>query len=127
MTKKEFETRTGVPVTETEFWSINDVYNNSNVDKDEFCRLWKKMNPVRVATANAARTAEEKRMQEMEKAMDIVSRSCSFDYDADAMLTLRKRDINFLESIGIDMYDAYGYKKLYKVRYEILVKFGMVA
>lgn len=83
--------------------------------------------PVRVATANAARTAEEKRMQEMEKAMDIVSRSCSFDYDADAMLTLRKRDINFLESIGIDMYDAYGYKKLYKVRYEILVKFGMVA
>lgn len=43
MTKKEFETRTGVPVTETEFWSINDVYNNSNVDKDEFCRLWKKM------------------------------------------------------------------------------------
>ena len=82
MTQKEFETRTGVPVTETEFWSINDVYNNSNVDKDEFCRLWKKMNPVRVATANAARTAEEKRMQEMEKAMDIVSRSCSFDYDA---------------------------------------------
>lgn len=127
MTRNEFETRTGVQVTDTEFWSINEVYNNSNVDKDEFCRLWKKMNPVRVATANAAKTAEEKRMQEMEKAMDIVSRSCSFDSDADGMLTLRKRDINFLESIGIDMYDTYGYKKLYTIRYEILVKFGLVA
>lgn len=127
MTRNEFETRTGVQVTDTEFWSINEVYNNSNVDKDEFCRLWKKMNPVRVATANAARTAEEKRMQEMEKAMDIVSRSCSFDFDADGMLTLRKRDINFLESIGIDMYDTYGYKKLYTIRYEILTKYGLIA
>jgi hypothetical protein len=127
MTRNEFETRTGVQVTDAEFWSINEVYNNSNVDKDEFCRLWKKMNPVRVATANAARTAEEKRMQEMEKAMDIVSRSCSFDFDADGMLTLRKRDINFLESIGIDMYDTYGYKKLYTIRYEILTKYGLIA
>lgn len=127
MTRNEFETRTGVQVTDVEFWSINEVYNNSNVDKDEFCRLWKKMNPVRVATANAARTAEEKRMQEMEKAMDIVSRSCSFDFDADGMLTLRKRDINFLESIGIDMHDTYGYKKLYTIRYEILTKYGLIA
>lgn len=127
MTRNEFETRTGVQVTDTEFWAINEVYNNSNVDKDEFCRLWKKMNPVRVATANAERTAEEKRIQEMEKAMDIVTRSCSFDFDADGMLTLRKRDINFLESIGIDMYDTYGYKKLYTIRYEILAKYGMIA
>lgn len=127
MTRNEFETRTGVQVTDTEFWSINEVYNNSNVDKDEFCRLWCKMNPVRVATARSAKTAEEKRMQEMEKAMDIVSRSCKFDFDADGMLTLRKRDINFLESIGIDMYDTYGYKKLYTIRYEILKKYKLIA
>jgi hypothetical protein len=127
MTRNEFETRTGVQVTDTEFWSINEVYNNSDVDKDEFCRLWKKMNPVRVANAKAEKDAQEKRMQEMEKAMDIVTRSCSYDFDADAMTTLKRREVNFLESIGIDMYDTYGYKKLYTIRYEILVKFGLVA
>ena len=127
MTRNEFETRTGVQVTDTEFWSINEVYNNSDVDKDEFCRLWKKMNPVRVANAKAEKDAQEKRMQEMEKAMDIVTRSCSYEFDADAMTTLKRREINFLESIGIDMYDTYGYKKLYQVRYEVLVKFGLAA
>ena len=127
MTRNEFETRTGVQVTDTEFWSINEVYNNSDVDKDEFCRLWKKMNPVRVANAKTEKDAQEKRMQEMEKAMDIVTRSCSYEFDADAMTTLKRREINFLESIGIDMYDTYGYKKLYQVRYEVLVKFGLAA
>ena len=127
MTRNEFETRTGVQVTDTEFWSINEVYMNSDVDKDEFCKLWKKMNPVRVANAKAERDAAEKRIEEMQKAMDIVTSSCVFDFDADAMTTLKRRDVCFLESIGIDMYDAYGYKKLYQVRYDVLVKFGLVA
>lgn len=127
MTRNEFETRTGVQVTDTEFWSINEVYNNSDVDKDEFCRLWCKMNPVRVATARAAKTEEENRIAEMERAMDVVTRSCKFDFDADAMTTLRKRDVVFLENLGIDFYTPYGYKKMYEVRYEILKRYGMVA
>jgi hypothetical protein len=85
------------------------------------------MNPVRVATARGAKAEEEKRIAEMEKAMDVILRSCKFDFDADAMTTLRKRDIVFLENLGIDFYTPYGYKKMYEVRYEILKRYGMVA
>jgi hypothetical protein len=44
----EFVERTGVYVGIDEFNTIVKVYNNSDVDKDEFCKLWAKMNFARV-------------------------------------------------------------------------------
>lgn len=51
MTQQEFYTRTKVNVSDAEFEAINEVYNNSDVDKDEFCRIWKQMNKSRVEKA----------------------------------------------------------------------------
>lgn len=48
----EFVGRTGMNVDSAEFDAIVEVYNDSDVDKDEFCRLWVKMNLNRVAAFN---------------------------------------------------------------------------
>lgn len=49
----EFVERTGVYVSIDEFDTIVEVYNNSDVDKDEFCKLWAKMNFARIKEAKA--------------------------------------------------------------------------
>lgn len=43
MTQKEFEERTGMKVNVNEFDRVHDIYMacGDNVDKDEFCTLWK--------------------------------------------------------------------------------------
>ena len=53
MTQQEFFNRTNVKVSEDEFWAINAMYNYCEVDKDEFCKMWCKMNPDRVKAAKA--------------------------------------------------------------------------
>lgn len=42
MLRIEFEERTGVRVSEDEFTKITEDYMNSELDKDQFCKLWKK-------------------------------------------------------------------------------------
>ena len=108
MTKQEFETRTHVEVTMKEFENINEMYMASDADKDEFCRLWSKMNHIRVARAKEAKEIATKEMMIKEKALDIVARmhALTTDWFADAMTSLRRRDIAFLESIGFDMYSG---------------------
>ena len=47
MTKQEFIQRAIVKVSDDEFNAINTVYMASNVDKDTFCAMWRKMNSSR--------------------------------------------------------------------------------
>ena len=42
MTQQEFETLTGLTVTTNEYTYIERVYMASNLQKDEFCKEWKK-------------------------------------------------------------------------------------
>ena len=56
----EFVERTGMNVNSAEFDAIIEVYNNSDVNKDDFCKLWVKMNFNRVATYKAKKAKEEK-------------------------------------------------------------------
>jgi len=51
MTQQEFFNRTGVEVSNDEFFAIHEVYCNSELDKDEFCKMWCKMNKTRVQNA----------------------------------------------------------------------------
>ena len=53
MTQKEFTQFTGVQVSNNEFWAINEVYNNSEANKEEFCQMWCRINSNRVAEAKA--------------------------------------------------------------------------
>lgn len=48
MTQKEFEERTGIKPTEEEFDYIHAVYMNTSMDKDTFCKEWKKYGESRI-------------------------------------------------------------------------------
>ena len=60
MTKQEFTNRTQVEVSNEEFEAINEVYMNSDLDKDEFCKMWVKMNKTRVQNAKVERMIKAK-------------------------------------------------------------------
>lgn len=60
MTKQEFFERTGVEVSDNEFWALHETYCFSELDKDEFCKMWCKMNPRRVKNAKVERMIKQR-------------------------------------------------------------------
>jgi hypothetical protein len=60
MTQQEFTQRVNVEVSNKEFETINEVYMNSDLDKDEFCKMWVKMNKTRVQNAKVERMIKAK-------------------------------------------------------------------
>ena len=48
MTQKEFEERTGITPTAEEFDYIHAVYMNTSMDKDAFCKEYKKHGESRI-------------------------------------------------------------------------------
>ena len=65
MTQQEFTTRTKVEVTTEEFEAINVVYMNCDLNKDDFCAMWRKMNKSRVEQAKAE--IKEKSIQDRKR------------------------------------------------------------
>lgn len=55
MTQQEFTQRTKVEVSTSEFEMLNEFYMSCECEKDEFCKMWCKMNPNRVKNAKAER------------------------------------------------------------------------
>lgn len=55
MTQQEFTLRTGVEISRSEFDATHTVYMFSELDKDEFCEMWCKMNATRVKRAKVER------------------------------------------------------------------------
>lgn len=60
MTQQEFTQRVNVEVSNKEFEAINEVYMNSDLDKDEFCKMWVNMNKTRVQNAKVERMIKAK-------------------------------------------------------------------
>ena len=66
----EFIERVGMEVSSSEFEIINNMYMLADVDKDEFCKLWAKMNFARIKTAKEQKAKEEKE----EKAIEYITK-----------------------------------------------------
>lgn len=62
----EFVERVGMEVSSSEFEIINEMYTFSDVDKDEFCKLWAKMNFARVKAAKEQKAKEAKEAKAIE-------------------------------------------------------------
>lgn len=60
MTQKEFQDRVKMRVPAGEYTAIEVVYMNCDLEKDEFCKMWAKMNAKRIAAYQKA----EKEKQE---------------------------------------------------------------
>lgn len=62
MTQQEFESRVGIEVTPEVFGWINNAYMDCDLDKDAFCKKWKRVNKKLVAEYKAhmaARVAKD--------------------------------------------------------------------
>jgi hypothetical protein len=53
MLQKEFEERVGMKVTPYEYGVIETLYNDSDLEKDEFCAKWKKNDRMEMGELNA--------------------------------------------------------------------------
>lgn len=40
MTQKEFEERTGLKLNADGYKEVEEIYMNTDLDKDQFCKLW---------------------------------------------------------------------------------------
>lgn len=104
MTYQEFTTRTNVEVSTKEFDAINEVYMNSDVDKDEFCKMWCKMNAVRVERAIAEKKAAEKEEKLVWELAQIANREYTIDeYGEVAEEVLTKKQIKLMNEAGISL------------------------
>lgn len=64
MLRSEFEQRVNYKVTEEEFKSINEMYMDTDLDKDDFCLLY---NTSKVITQKVADVARERKQFREEK------------------------------------------------------------
>ena len=129
MTQKEFTERTKVEVSNDEFEAINVVYMNCDLDKDEFCKMWCKMNRNRVFVAK-----EKMKKQAQEEADRNVLRKF-YDKTSDPIhwwtaiiyVNMTTREIEAMTHAGITFANecGSGVKYLYDIRHEIGKHLGM--
>jgi len=123
MLQSEFEARVQMTVPEAEYWHINEVYNNSDLDKDEFCKLWVKMNQNRVAKAKAETKAREEQEALKSKLWRILEKYAPKDYYwkevhfADMVMTIT--EVKNVQKAGIPLTENGMASRLSTVLYEI--------
>lgn len=71
MTQQEFYTRTGVMPSAEEWWYIHDSYCDSEKDKDDFCKMWKRMNEKRVRESIEQAKHEAQRQADIRRALKV--------------------------------------------------------
>lgn len=103
MTIQEFQSRTQVSVDVSEFESITMVYMQSDVDKDTFCKMWRKMNATRVMAAKG----KAKKQQTIDKVFSMVMTNPEWTdvehYNDIAVTVLSSKDKALIELIGISL------------------------
>lgn len=101
MTQQEFETRVKVKVSPNEFEHINEVYMNSDLNKDEFCKLWVKMNQTRVNKAKDEALIEKTNQKIRDGLYDILNRSWEEKWLEKADDVFNDSQKRLLEKVGI--------------------------
>lgn len=135
MTQIEFTNRTNVQVTSSEFEAINEVYMNCDLDKDDFCKMWMKMNKSRVEKAIAAEKAARMVEKQRETAFNIYCKLNTLPFEASTKLAvnvLTDKEETFCEGIGIKMQEWsswYGcniFRQTISVSYDLGVYCGAI-
>lgn len=115
MTQKEFQDRVKMQVSAQEYAAIEVVYMNSDLEKDEFCKMWKKMNAKRIAVYLKS---EKEKQEKYEHIAFLYSIMCmlrnlayesGWDSSSEKLITNKVR--KELEKANID-YMEYNYIKM---------------
>lgn len=115
MLQKEFEERTGVNVSLDEYSAIETVYMASDLDKDEFCHVWCRMNSSRIKAAKKALAEKEAEAKERTRLLNIVEKidkkrkNLKYDYIIEPLTVdfLSESEIVFLLDHNIMMNISY--------------------
>lgn len=103
MTQQEFETRVQMKVSNYEFGCINEVYMNSDLEKDDFCSMWILMNRSRVNAAKEKAMKEAREQRLREDLYDIINRNHDKSYNLFASDYFTKKQKMLLVKVGITM------------------------
>lgn len=132
MLQQEFEKLVGMTVTSEEYNAIEMVYMASDVNKYEFCALWKQMNPERVKKAKADAKAKAEKEALKEKLSKIYYKydwkPYGWKFDTLVHTALGKREEQVLEQAGIELKEwnsnaeYYLYKRMTTILHEIRMK-----
>lgn len=109
MLQKEFEDRTGIKVSLKEYSAIEEVYMESDLDKNEFCKMWCKMNTGRIKAAK--KELAEKEAKETTRLLYIITKidrkrqkvRYNFMEEPLSVHFLSESEIRFLQKCGIKM------------------------
>lgn len=123
MMQKEFEERVIVKVSAKEYEAIETVYMQSDLDKDEFCKLWIKMNKSRVNQAKKDKVEEEEKEKTRTMLFELSNIPQEKDFSLLADNYYNKKSKKVMESVGITMQDTSNrvpiFKSVSRVVYEI--------
>jgi len=124
MLQKEFEER-AIKVTEREFSAINAVYEYSDLEKDEFCKLWCKMNYARVAAYKKAQKKLAVEQANKDLLYSIYWKLADMQYFLPIDENLSKKELSSLKEAGIEIYSQhYNAENLYKQTVEVRYDLG---
>jgi hypothetical protein len=105
MTQQEFTNRTQVEVSYNEFNAIHEVYMNSDLDKDEFCKMWVKMNKTRVQRAKEEAKAEAYEAKKREFLYDFINQD--FDWSKLVAEYVSYEESKKFKAYGFDVEEPY--------------------
>ena len=127
MTKQEFTQRVNVEVSNSEFEAINVVYMNSDLNKDEFCKMWVKMNPSRVKEAKVEKMLKAKDEAYRDALHKFYNKTNGEDlWTPICYVKISVYDVQAMSHAGIKLANENGRcKYLSDVRYEIGQYLGM--
>ena len=129
MTQQEFFNRTNVKVSEDEFWAINAMYNYCEVDKDEFCKMWCKMNKSRVDAAKRkikAQKKDDKCKAILDKWFDGLKNSLYLEQNYDLLFVYSKIPAGFVEALSRFDLRIESRDSLSDVYFKVGFKFGYI-
>lgn len=102
MTQQEFIERTGITPTEEEFDYIHAVYMNTSMDKDEFCKDFKKhgdssiLRDVHARAVNFELQSKQAQVAFKEMAEFLVGKACAYedsDFYRQAVVLVGQREV----------------------------------
>lgn len=127
MRQFEFEERVKMQVSQKEYEAIEVVYLSSDLDKDEFCKMWVKMNKSRVAAAIEAEKKRQERVELEDRAWLVyfkVKNTIDADYnrwDDYCSSLLNQKEQTLVEKLGMKT----AWKSLGMLRYELAQFLGI--
>ena len=125
MTQQEFQTRVQMEVLPEEFDAINIVYLNCNLDKDDFCKMWVKMNESRVKKAIAEAKKAQREAERKDRAYKISEklRNLSTWHEELADNMLGVNDKKWLSNEGFEMQEmGWNGVRRFKTGWELYVE-----